>query len=81
MYIISYSATHHFTVAVFSFTSTSYAVGEHAGPALKVVELGGCDLSFAIDVTVNTVGGGSAIGTVEAIVVCMWLQIIIIIRI
>ena len=50
------------TVAIFSFTSTSYAVDEQAGPAVMVVELGSCDLTFGIDVTVETVGGGSATG-------------------
>ena len=51
------------TAAVFSFTETSYDVSEDAGPAVVVVELSGADLTFAIDVTVLTVGGGSATGT------------------
>ena len=55
-------------MAVFSFTATSYDVDEQTGPALKVVELDGCNLTFSIDVTVETVGGGSATGIVGAIV-------------
>ena len=48
---------------MFSFTETSYDVSEDAGPAVVVVELGGADLTFPIDVTVESVGGGSATGT------------------
>ena len=54
---------YHLTAAVFSFTEISYDVNETAGPAIVVVELSGADLTFAIDVTVETVGGGSATGT------------------
>ena len=38
-------------------------MNETAGPAIVVVELSGADLTFAINVTVETVGGGSATGT------------------
>ena len=48
---------------MFSFTEASYDVSEDAGTAVVVVELGGADLTFPIDVTVETVGGGSATGT------------------
>ena len=68
------SATHHSTVAEFSFTSISSDVDEHAGPAVKVVELSGCSLTFAINVTVETVGGGSATGMEGiAIVACLYI--------
>ena len=48
---------------MFSFTETSYDVSEDAGPAVVTVELSGADLTFPIDVTVETVAGGTAIGT------------------
>ena len=51
------------TAAVFSFTETSYDVSEDAGPAVVTVELGGADLTFPINVTVETIAGGTATGT------------------
>ena len=48
---------------MFSFTETSYDVSEDAGPAVVVVELGGAHLTFPIDVTVETIAGGTATGT------------------
>ena len=57
------------TAAVFSFTETSYDVSEDAGPAVVVVELSRADLTFPIDVTVETVGGGSATGSYMLFVV------------
>ena len=56
------------TAAVFSFTEISYDVNETAGPAIVVVELSGADLTFAINVTVETLGGGSATGT--CVIIC-----------
>ena len=51
------------TAAVFSFTETSYDVNENAGTAAVTVELSGADLTFPIDMTVETVAGGTATGT------------------
>lgn len=55
------------TEAVFSFTQASYDVNESAGSAAVFVMLGQADLTFAIDVTVQTIdtGSGSATGKDE----------------
>ena len=60
-------------MAVFSFTATSYDVDEQAGPAVMVVELSGCDLTFSIDILIDTVGAGSARGTLGYALVVLYV--------